>query len=380
MVNSLRQSEMASALHIGCVVGARPNFMKIAPILRALENEPRLKATLIHTGQHYDRSLSDVFFEELGIRPPDISLGVGSGSHGRQTADVMVAIERVLLESKQSSQPIDRLLVVGDVNSTMAAAIAAAKLQVPVDHVEAGLRSFDRSMPEEINRLITDSICDHLFVSEPAGVDNLIKEGHSVDRIHLVGNVMIDTLLESLKLARQRTLLETLGLKAGKYGVVTLHRPSNVDDPQNLSGLIRVLSEISTDLPLVFPVHPRTRVMLEKLNLLADLESNPNILLLGPQGYLDFLCLTSQAKVIVTDSGGLQEESTALGVPCLTMRENTERPITCTTGTSTLIGSNTAMLKSYLRQVLAGEYKTGKCPELWDGKAAQRICAVLANC
>lgn len=359
------------------VAGARPNFMKIAPILRQLDERDGVETALIHTGQHYDRNLSDVFFEELGIRKPDVSLGVGSGSHAQQTADVMVAIEKVLLESEERGEPFDRLIVVGDVNSTMAAAIAATKLHVPVAHVEAGLRSFDRTMPEEINRLVTDAISDLLLCSEPAGVENLLGEGHDESSVHLVGNVMIDTLLTQVERAKSQSTLERLGLNQGDYGVVTLHRPSNVDEKSTLSGLLAVLTEISERMPLVFPVHPRTRARIDAFGLTSILESSPAVKLLDPQGYLDFLCLTSQARLIVTDSGGLQEESTALGVPCLTMRANTERPITCDGGTGTLIGSDAEALRANLEAVLEGDYKQGVCPELWDGKAATRIADVL---
>ncbi|MEE2937383.1 MAG: UDP-N-acetylglucosamine 2-epimerase (non-hydrolyzing) [Planctomycetota bacterium] len=364
-------------LRFAMVAGARPNFMKIAPILRQLDQQDSVQTTLIHTGQHYDRNLSDIFFEELGIRKPDVALGVGSGSHAQQTADVMVAIENVLLDSAERGEPFDRLIVVGDVNSTMAAAIAATKLHVPVAHVEAGLRSFDRNMPEEINRLVTDAIADLLLCSEPAGVENLLNEGHDESTLHLVGNVMIDTLLTQVERAKSQSTLKRLGLKQGEYGVVTLHRPSNVDDKTTLSGLLTVLSKTSEQMSLVFPIHPRTRARMDSFGLTSVLESSPGVKLLEPQGYLDFLCLTSQARVIVTDSGGLQEESTALGVPCLTMRANTERPITCDGGTGTLIGSDAGKLRESLEAVLAGKYKQGSCPELWDGNAAKRITDVL---
>ena len=361
----------------GLVAGARPNFMKIAPILRELDSRSGVSTTLIHTGQHYDRNLSDVFFEELGIRQPDISLNVGSGSHAKQTAEVMVAMEQVLLDAQLAGRTVDRLIVVGDVNSTMAAAIAAAKLHVPVAHVEAGLRSFDRDMPEEINRLVTDSISDMLLCSEPAGVENLLREGHAASQVHLVGNVMIDTLLTQVQRARSQDTLERLGLVANQYGVVTLHRPSNVDDADTLRGLLNVLAEIAEQMPFVFPVHPRTQGRVKEFGLQPIIDAAPNLRLLEPLGYLDFLCLTSRAKVIVTDSGGLQEESTALGVPCLTMRTNTERPITCDEGTGTLIGNSAEQLRELLKQVLHGNYKLGKCPALWDGKAASRIVDLL---
>lgn len=366
-------------LRLACIVGARPNFMKIAPILRAMKNQKQLEPVLIHTGQHYDKNLSDVFFEELGIARPDISLGIGSGSHAKQTADILVAIEKVLVDANDAGKPFDRMIVVGDVNSTVAAAIAAVKLHIPVAHVEAGLRSRDRSMPEEINRLLTDSICDMLLVSEPEGVENLKQEGHPDQRIHLVGNVMIDTLLTQVDTARGGDTLSRLELSKGEYGVITMHRPANVDHPKVLKGLVDVLVEISNQMPFAFPVHPRTKKRLEEFELFSVLDSATNIQCLGPLGYNDFLCLTSQAKVIVTDSGGLQEESTALDVPCLTMRPNTERPITVTDGTSTLIGSCAETLQAKLQEVIDGKYKKGKCPELWDGKAAERIVRILAD-
>ena len=358
---------------IACIVGARPNFMKMAPILRALEQYSDVQTLLIHTGQHYDALLSDVFFQELGIRAPDVSLGVGSGSHATQTAKLLTGLEKTFLDAPDGAGSWSGVVVVGDVNSTMAAALTAAKLHIPIAHVEAGLRSFDRRMPEEINRLVTDSISDLLLVSEPAGVENLKGEGHSEEKIFLVGNVMIDTLLQQVDRARTRKLLPDLSLTPGQYCVVTLHRPSNVDHLSVLEGLVQVLEDVSKDLPVVFPVHPRTRGRLDESGLTARLEAAPDIRLLEPQGYNDFLCLTSQAKVIVTDSGGLQEESTALGVPCLTMRENTERPVTVEEGTSTLCGSDARMLSSCLNDIIHGRYKSGRCPDLWDGHAAVRI-------
>ncbi len=360
-----------------CFVGARPNFMKMAPILRAFEKYPEHEAVLIHTGQHYDANLSTVFFEELGIKEPDLFLGVGSGSHAEQTAKLLVAIEQAFVEAATAGKHFDRVVVVGDVNSTMAAALVAAKMEIPVAHVEAGLRSFDRAMPEEINRIVTDGISDMLLVSEPEGVTNLKNEGHTDDEITLVGNVMIDTLLHQVEQAKKRPTLGELGVEKGGYGLVTLHRPSNVDQAETLGPLVDVLVEVSERLPIVFPVHPRTQARLESFGLYGRLESAPGIKLLGPLGYNDFLALSSQAKVIVTDSGGLQEESTALLIPCLTMRENTERPITVTEGTSTLCGSDANLLRECLNQVNDGTYKTGSCPELWDGKAAERIVDAL---
>lgn len=368
-----------SELHVACVVGARPNFMKMAPLLRALEAWPHVRPVLIHTGQHYDENLSDVFFEELGMRRPDVSLGVGSGKHGEQTARVLERIENVLQKGAPGGEPFRRLVVVGDVNSTMAAALAAVKLGMAVAHVEAGLRSFDRSMPEEINRIVTDSVCDTLLVSEPAGLENLRREGHAEDHLHLVGNVMIDTLMWLLPKARARDTLGRYGLKAGGYGVVTLHRPSNVDQADTLGPLVDVLQETSRRLPLVFPVHPRTKRRLEEFALAERLQRGRGVLPLPPLGYLDFLALSSQARLIVTDSGGLQEESTVLGIPCLTARPNTERPITVEQGTSTLVGNDPEKLRHGLQAVLDGTYKQGRRPPLWDGRAAERIAAVLAN-
>lgn len=353
--------------------------MKMAPLLRAFDAREEATTTLIHTGQHYDKNLSDVFFEELGIKRPEISLGIGSGSHGQQTARIIEAMEEVMQKQAESGHGFDRLVVVGDVNSTMAASLAAAKLNIPIAHVEAGLRSFDRTMPEEINRLVTDSISDMLLVSEPAGVENLKREGHSDDKIHLVGNLMIDTLLTQVERAKEQNILQELGVKPSRFGLITLHRPSNVDSPEVLADLVNVLVQTSEQLPIVFPVHPRTEARLKSFDLWKVLENAPQVFILGPLGYLDFLCLSSQAGVMVTDSGGLQEESTALGVPCLTMRSNTERPVTVTDGTSTLIGNDAEKLQQYLQQVLDGTYKQGKCPALWDGEAAPRIADILIS-
>jgi UDP-N-acetylglucosamine 2-epimerase (non-hydrolysing) len=351
--------------------------MKMAPILHAFAHLPDAVTTLIHTGQHYDRSLSDVFFEELSIRQPDVSLGVGSGSHAEQTAKLLVALERVFQEAQHRGEPFHRVVVVGDVNSTMAAALTAAKLQIPVAHVEAGLRSFDRSMPEEVNRIVTDSLSDLLLVSEPAGVENLRAEGHASDDIRLVGNVMIDTLRSHIARVTQRPLLSELGLTKGGYCVVTLHRPANVDRRESLAGLVDVMMRVSQVLPVVFPIHPRTRDRLQNFGLLARLQACAGVLLQDPLGYNDFLALTSQSKVIVTDSGGLQEEATALQIPCLTMRDTTERPITVSEGTSTLCGSSSILLEQHLQQVISGSYKQGRCPPLWDGRAAERIVQEL---
>jgi UDP-N-acetylglucosamine 2-epimerase (non-hydrolysing) len=367
-------------VRLACVVGARPNFMKMAPIIRALRRDSlrdRTAVTLIHTGQHYDANLSDIFFSELGMPAPDISLEVGSGSHAAQTARILERMECVLLDGPSAGGDYDYVVVVGDVNSTLAASLAAAKIGVRIAHVEAGLRSFDRSMPEEINRLMTDSIADLLFVSEPAGVENLKREGHPAENIKLVGNVMIDTLLHMSPRASELAVAQEIGLRPGEFGVITMHRPSNVDQSATLTALVDVLIDISQELPFVFPVHPRTANALRRAGLRERLEKAVNVHLLEPLGYLRFLSLTSQARVIVTDSGGLQEESTALGIPCLTLRTNTERPITVDRGTSTLIGNDADKLRTCLRDVLNGQYKSGACPELWDGHAAERIARIL---
>jgi UDP-N-acetylglucosamine 2-epimerase (non-hydrolysing) len=313
------------------------------------------------------------------MQRPDISLEVGSGSHAVQTARVLERMEEVLIRGPGEGESFDRLVVVGDVNSTMAASLAAAKLGIPVAHVEAGLRSFDRAMPEEINWIVTDSIADMLLVSEPAGLENLRNEGHADSQIHLVGNIMIDTLKQMLPRASDLNSPGHLELTAGHYGVVTLHRPANVDNEQVLGGLVDVLVEISAELPLVFPIHPRTAERLDRAGLRSRLEGAAGIRLMAPLGYLEFLSFTSQARVIVTDSGGLQEESTVLGIPCLTMRPNTERPVTVEVGTSTLIGSDPVRLRKHLLEVLEGRYKQGRCPELWDGQAAGRIAGLLVG-
>ncbi|HLA85571.1 MAG TPA: UDP-N-acetylglucosamine 2-epimerase (non-hydrolyzing) [Thermoguttaceae bacterium] len=366
-------------LRFACIVGARPNFMKMAPLLRALEPYPNVEAVLVHTGQHYDKNLSDVFFDQLQMRRPDVSLEVGSGSHAVQTARVIERFEAVLVEAAAEGRPFDRVVVVGDVNSTMATTLAAAKLHVPVAHVEAGLRSFDRTMPEEINRIVTDAIADLLLVSEPDGMENLRREGHAEEQLRLVGNVMIDTLRFMLPKARQCGTLVELGVAAGQYAVVTLHRPANVDSPETLGPLLDVLVDVSERLPVVFPIHPRTLERIKRFGLAEKMKAAKGMIQTDPLGYLEFLALTSQAKVIVTDSGGLQEESTVLDIPCLTARPNTERPITVTQGTSTLVGNDAPLLRSLLEEVLNETYKRGTCPELWDGHAAERIAQSLVE-
>jgi UDP-N-acetylglucosamine 2-epimerase (non-hydrolysing) len=356
------------------ICGARPNFMKIAPLMRAYRAHPGFEALLIHTGQHYDERMSALFFRDLEIERPHLNLEVGSGSHARQTAEIMSRFEPVVLEHKP-----DWVVVVGDVNSTIACALVAAKLGVRVAHVEAGLRSFDRTMPEEINRVLTDAISDLLFVSEPSGVENLRREGAAEERIHFVGNVMIDTLLACRDKARSSDALKTLGLEAGRYNLVTLHRPSNVDDPQTLAALVGLLGELSADLPTVFPVHPRTRANLNRPELRDELARYPQLRLVDPLGYLDFLRLLADAAVVLTDSGGIQEETTILGVWCLTLRENTERPVTLTAGTNTLVGTDPQRIRAEYQRCRAAGKPNGAPPPLWDGQAAVRIAAILAD-
>jgi UDP-N-acetylglucosamine 2-epimerase (non-hydrolysing) len=362
--------------HILCVVGARPNFMKIAPIMRAV-NDPRckLQAQLLHTGQHYDAAMKHAFFEQLHIPEPDVDLGVGSGSHAQQTAEIMKRFEPVLDES-----PPAAVLVVGDVNSTIACALVAVKKGIPVIHVEAGLRSGDREMPEEINRILTDQLSDQLFITERSAEANLTREGIASARVHFVGNVMIDTLKYNLD--RAVPAAETLGAEglvldpAKGYGLVTLHRPSNVDDAQTLERLIGVRGKIREQTPLVFPMHPRTRAQIA-LHGLEQLLESFDIITVPPQGYLEMLGLMRDAKVVLTDSGGIQEETTALGVPCITLRENTERPITVDQGTNTIVGTDTSKILAVYEDVMATGGKSGRVPELWDGRAAQRIVATI---
>jgi UDP-N-acetylglucosamine 2-epimerase (non-hydrolysing) len=354
-------------IHISVIAGARPNFMKVAPILEEVERRPNVKARLIHTGQHYSPEMSATFFEELAIPPADINLDVGSGSHTVQTANLMLRLETEFLQHRP-----DLVLVVGDVNSTMAATLVAAKLGISVAHVEAGLRSFDRRMPEEVNRLVTDALSDYLFASEPSAVRNLLAEGVPQEKVFLVGNVMIDTLLKFRAKAEQTSVLERLGLKRGAYGVATLHRPSNVDDIERLAALVRMLSALATRLPVVFPVHPRTRDRMQKAQLLSD-----SLILSPPLGYLEFLRLTSEARLVLTDSGGIQEETTILNVPCLTLRENTERPITIEQGTNRLVGIDPAAALQAALETLEAPPRVAQAPEFWDGRASFRIMDII---
>jgi UDP-N-acetylglucosamine 2-epimerase (non-hydrolysing) len=357
------------------VAGARPNFMKIAPIVRALQKRQKcFQYQLVHTGQHYDRDMSEVFFEELEIPKPDYSLEVGSGTHAEQTAKIMLAFEQVCLTAKP-----DVVVVVGDVNSTLACAIVAKKLQHRVAHVEAGLRSRDLAMPEEINRLVVDAITDFCFVTEPSGADNLMSEGKPAADIFFVGQVIIDNLFHQVaRLERLPSSVRThdhLKSRCPRYGVITLHRPSNVDDQPTLERLLGAVGRIAQTLPIIFPVHPRTQANLNKYGL----QLPPGIIAIKPQPYLSFLSLFKDAELVLTDSGGLQEETTALGVPCLTLRENTERPITVEEGTNILVGTSPQRIAAEADRILRGEGKTGRRPQFWDGHAAERIVDALAN-
>lgn len=357
------------------IVGARPNFMKIAPIQREMMRRPDVFHPLIvHTGQHYDESMSDSFFRDLGIPEPDHHLEVGSASHAVQTARIMTAFEPVVIAEKP-----DWVVVVGDVNSTIACALVCSKLGVKVAHVEAGLRSGDRSMPEEINRILTDAISDLLLTTSPDADENLRREGVSPDKIRFVGNVMIDSLFFNLERAKRLAVRDGFGLKERGYAVVTLHRPSNVDNAEILGGLIDALGDIAAEMPIVFPVHPRTRSNIEVFGF-GEKIAGSAIRLVEPLGYLDFLNLYSGARLVLTDSGGLQEETTALGIPCLTLRENTERPITIELGTNTLVGTDPDAIRTAAAKILGAPFpENPRTPPLWDGKAAERICDAIGS-
>jgi UDP-N-acetylglucosamine 2-epimerase (non-hydrolysing) len=368
-------------MKIVVIAGARPNFVKISPLLRAMRRRPDITPVLVHTGQHYDAQLSDQFFTDLGIEAPAYNLEVGSGSHAIQTAEVMKRLEPVL-----GTEHPDRLMVVGDVNSTIAAALVAVKLGIPVDHVEAGLRSFDRTMPEEINRILTDAIADQLFVSERSGVDNLLHEGIPAERIHLVGNVMIDALEACRPRWEQAPVLRRLGIEPTQpYALVTLHRPSNVDNPETLRRIVDALETVSRELTLLWPVHPRTKQALQRdprvQGRRVTQEGNGatphGLLALDPLGYLDCLAVMSRARLVLTDSGGIQEEKTVLGIPCLTLRSNTERPVTLTHGTNRLIGTNPEAIVSMALQALNESARSSDRPPLWDGLASERIIEKL---
>jgi len=357
------------------VASARPNFMKVAPLLEEYQNHQEIDAQLLHTGQHYDYEMSKIFFDELGIPAPDFHLGVGSGTHAEQTAKVMTELEKVL----QKEQP-DWVVVVGDVNPTMACTIVANKMGIKVAHVEAGLRSYDRNMPEEINRVLTDSIADLLLTPSIDGNMNLKKEGIVNEKIRFVGNIMIDTLFNMRKRSDESTILGDLGIKEKGYALVTLHRPSNVDQENTLSNFVQILEETAQNLPMVWPVHPRSKNNAEKFGLWERLQSINDLHLLEPVGYLDNVCLMNNARLVLTDSGGIQEETTALGVPCLTARENTERPITITEGTNTLVGTDPEVILDHIKKHLqngVAENKDLPKPLYWDGNTAKRIVKAI---
>lgn len=355
-----------------CVVGARPNFMKSAPLMREFQKRhSRFNAKLIHTGQHYDRQLCQLFFEDLKMPQPDAYLGVGSGSHAQQTAKIMVELERILQDENPKV-----VIVFGDVNSTMAAAIVAAKLHLKIAHVEAGLRSFDNTMPEEINRIVTDRLSDFLFVTEKSGLEHLRQEGTGEDKIFFTGNIMIDSLVSNLPVADKSKILEKMSLTAGEYVVLTLHRPANVDNMKILSDILNTLSEIGQKIPVVFPCHPRTKKNLEQFGLRDKLDLR-TLHIIEPLGYLDFLKLQSQSKFVLTDSGGVQEETTYLNIPCITLRDNTERPVTVDVGSNVVTGLDRSKIMKVVDQIFEGNPKKGKIPDLWDGQTAGRIVDVL---
>ena len=356
------------------IVGARPNFIKIAPIMRALSAHAEISQMLVHTGQHYDYNMSEQFFSELGIPAPDIHLGVGSDSHARQVANIMMAFEKICQEEKPQA-----ILVVGDVNSTMACTLVASKMGIKVLHVEAGIRSRDRSMPEEINRLVTDALADYLLPPSRDAVENLLQEGHPEDKIHLVGNIMIDTLHHSAAKVQASAIISELGLEAGTYATLTLHRPSNVDAKESFAAIVKALEHIQNKMTIVFPVHPRTAKMIENLGFEPAFQTMKNIRRLDPLGYFDFGRLIKDSAIVLTDSGGIQEETTVYGIPCITLRHNTERPITIWEGTNELAGDNTERIISLFEQAIAGQWRTGKIPELWDGKAGERIAGFIAQ-
>jgi UDP-N-acetylglucosamine 2-epimerase (non-hydrolysing) len=365
-----------------CVVGARPNFMKAAPVIEALRQNPSISVLLVHTGQHYDRQMSALFFEELGMPKPDMDLQVGSGSHGEQTGLIMLRIEQIFEQERPAL-----VIVFGDVNSTVAASLCAAKMGIKVAHVEAGLRSFDRTMPEELNRIVTDHLSDYLFVTEPSGRKNLIREGIAEEKIFFVGNVMVDTLLKHRQRAKALNFKEKIGLSPWPFGILTLHRPSNVNDDDTLAGILGAVRDLTRELPIVFPCHPRTRQQLSRSKfkhlLEPDRRGNEHkggrLIIVEPLGYLEFVSLMMDARLVLTDSGGIQEETTVLGVPCLTLRENTERPVTIEQGTNVLVGTSCERILAAAVKALNGTCSGSRAPELWDGKAAERIAEILEH-
>lgn len=361
---------MTKPLKVHLIAAARPNFMKVAPLYHALQRADWCNPILVHTGQHYDHNMSGAFLDELGLPDPDYHLGIGSGSHAEQTANVMIAYEKTCLNARP-----DWTIVVGDVNSTLACSIVAAKLLVPIAHLEAGLRSGDRTMPEEVNRIVTDSLADLLWTPSPDGDENLSHEGVPAEKIDRIGNIMIDSFELQRRQIEALAVAKSLGLEPGGYSVVTLHRPSNVDQPETLQTIVEALIDISKSLPLVFPIHPRTKARLTEFGLLDRLTEQPSVQLIEPQPYNAFMSLVMTARLIITDSGGLQEETTYLGIPCLTLRDNTERPITLTQGTNSLVKAG--VLAGEVRKILEGQGKASRCPELWDGQTAERAAESL---
>jgi len=374
--NRIRKSDILNK-KVFLVAGGRPNFMKIAPIYEEMKKYPSyFKPVIVHTGQHYDQNMSDIFFKNLGLNKPDIFLGVGSGNHGQQTGKIMIEFEKKLLTEKP-----DLVVVVGDVNSTLACSVAAVKQQIKVAHVESGLRSFDRTMPEEINRIVTDAVSDILFTASKNDETNLFNEGIPKNKIFFVGNVMIDSLHKIKNVADKSRILKKLGIKEKNYVVLTIHRPSNVDDKEKLENILNALEIIQKDISIVFPVHPRTMKMIKKFRMLSFLKSMSNLLITKPLGYLDFARLMASSKLIMTDSGGIQEETTILNIPCLTLRENTERPITVSRGTNAIVGNSTKKILLESARILKNNYqvKSNRVPKFWDGNASSRIIKVLIN-
>lgn len=363
-------------MKIACIVGARPNFMKIAPLLEAMKKYPKLEPLLVHTGQHYDYQMSQVFFDELAIPKPDVYLGVGSGSHAVQTAKIMMAFEETVKEHKP-----DLVLVVGDVNSTLAGALVGAKLCIPIIHVEAGIRSFDRTMPEEINRIMTDVISDYLFTPTEDANMNLKNEGIKAEKIFLVGDIMIDTLLKYKEKALSSEIIEKLGLEKKNYVAMTLHRPFNADIKENFLKILNALDEIQKRIKIVLAIHPRTKAKIKEFELEEKVSQMKNLMIIDPLGYLEFMGLMVNAKFVLSDSGGMQTETTVLNIPCLTMRENTERPETITEGTNILVGNDTDLIIKESVKILDGKGKSGKYPEIWDGHTAEKIAKIIEeNC
>jgi UDP-N-acetylglucosamine 2-epimerase (non-hydrolysing) len=366
------EEETQVSKKILCIVGTRPNFVKAAPLMRELQKHTdQLDTKLVHTGQHYDQNLSQWLFDDLKMAPPDISLGVGSGSHTQQTAKIMLGLEEVITAEKA-----DLMIVFGDVNSTLAAAVVTAKMGVKLAHVESGLRSNDRAMPEEINRIVTDHLSDLLFVTEESGMVNLRHEGIAPEKVHFTGNIMIDSLLATLDIVNRSEILSRLGLKPREYALMTLHRPSNVDDATTLAGILETVARVARMIPVVFPCHPRTKHNIARFGLDQSIAES-SLILTEPLGYVDFCRLTYESKFVLTDSGGIQEETTYLQIPCITMRENTERPITVTVGTNVMTGNDQTKILKTVNDILGGNAKQGRIPDLWDGHTAERIVEIL---